>query len=444
MHDVAVARRLKLVGFDVDGVLTDNGIYIGMVGDHPVEFKRFHIQDGLGVRMLRTAGLAVVWLSGRESAATALRARELEVDEVIQDPTARKLPAFAALLERRGLRWEDCAFVGDDLADLPLLSRVALPIAVANGVAEVKAAARLVTTVPGGQGAVREVAELILQARGEWQGRLIVSGVGKSGLIARKIAATLTSTGSPASFLHPVDSLHGDLGLVGRDDVAILLSKSGASDELFALVNQLKRLGVPIIALTGDPDSALARQSDVVLDVSVTEEACPETLAPTASTTAALALGDALAVTLLEVKGFRREQFAVLHPGGTLGRNLLLRVADVMLARDVPMLQPDRPMRECVVLLAEKRGTVAVVDAAGSLVGVVTAGDLTRLMERTDHFLDIPVREVMTRTPKSTTPDALAGAAIRLMEQHGIMALPVLDGGRKLVGMVHLHDLMKA
>jgi len=276
------------------------------------------------------------------------------------------------------------------------------------------------------------------------KGRLIVSGVGKSGLIARKIAATLTSTGTPASFLHPVDSLHGDLGLVGRDDVAILLSKSGASDELFALVSQLKRLGVPIIALTGDPDSALARQSDVVLDVSVTEEACPETLAPTASTTAALALGDALAVTLLEVKGFRREQFAALHPGGALGRNLLLRVADVMLAQDLPTLAPDRPMRECVVLLAEKRGTVAVVDAAGSLVGVVTAGDLTRLMERTDHFLDFPVRDVMTRTPKSTTSDALAGAAVRLMEQHGIMALPVLDGGRKLVGMVHLHDLMKA
>src|SRR2546421_503503 len=184
--------------------------------------------------------------------------------------------------------------------------------------------------------------------------------------------------------------------------------------------------------------------SDVVLDASVTEEACPETLAPTTSTTAALALGDALAVTLLEVKGFRREQFAALHPGGTLGRHLLLRVADVMLAGNVPALGPDRPMRECVVLLAEKRGTVAVVDAAGSLVGVVTAGDLTRLMERTDQFLDIPVRDVMTRTPKSTTADELAGAAVRLMEQHGIMALPVLDGGRRVVGMVHLHDLMKA
>ena len=172
MLDPAVARRLKLVGFDVDGVLTDNGIYIGMVGDHSVEFKRFHIQDGLGVRMLRTAGLLVVWLTGRESAATTLRARELEVDEVIQDPTARKLPAFEALLERRGLTWNECAFVGDDLADLPLLNRVGLPIAVANGVAEVKAAARVVTRVPGGEGAVREVAELILQARGEWQGLL--------------------------------------------------------------------------------------------------------------------------------------------------------------------------------------------------------------------------------------------------------------------------------
>src|SRR5256886_13595711 len=170
MLDAAVARRLKLVGFDVDGVLTDNGIDVGMEGDHPVEFKRFHIQDGLGVRMLRTAGLLVVWLSGRESAATTLRARELAVDEVIQDPTARKLPAFEALLERRGLAWDECAFVGDDLADLPLLTRVGLPIAVANGVAELKAAARLGTTVPGGQGAVRGVAELILQARGEWQG----------------------------------------------------------------------------------------------------------------------------------------------------------------------------------------------------------------------------------------------------------------------------------
>ncbi len=299
--------------------------------------------------------------------------------------------------------------------------------------------------------AIRRVAERLgapfvsaVQLLAAAKGRVIVSGVGKSGLIARKIAATFTSTGTPASFLHPVDSLHGDLGIVGRDDVAILLSKSGTSDDLFGLVNQLTRLGVPIIAMTGDPDSLLARQAEVVLDAGVTEEACPETLAPTASTTVALALGDALAVTLLEKKQFRREDFAAFHPGGTLGRNLLLRVADVMLTKDVPTLLPDRPMRECVVLLAEKRGTVAVVDRQGSLQGVVTAGDLTRLMEKTDHFLDIPVTEVMTRMPKTTTPTEIAGAAVRVMEQHGIMALPVLDGGRKLVGMVHLHDLMKA
>ena len=275
-------------------------------------------------------------------------------------------------------------------------------------------------------------------------GRVIVSGVGKSGLIARKIAATFTSTGTPAAFLHPVDSLHGDLGIVGTDDVAILLSKSGATDELFGLVDQLKRRGVPIIALTGQADSMLARQAAVVLDAGVTEEACPETLAPTASTTVALALGDALAVTLLEVKGVRRDDFAALHPGGALGRALLLRVADVMVTQQVPTLAPDRPMRECVVLLAQRRGTVAVVNGTGELAGVVTAGDLTRLMERQPNFLDVPVRDVMTKSPKTTGPDELAGAAVRLMEQYGIMALPVLDGGRKVVGMVHLHDLMKA
>jgi arabinose-5-phosphate isomerase len=282
--------------------------------------------------------------------------------------------------------------------------------------------------------------ELLAAARG----RLIVSGVGKSGLIARKIAATFTSTGTPATFLHPVDSLHGDLGIVGRDDVAVLLSKSGESDELFGLVEQLKRLGVPIVAVTGGPESSLARAATVVLDAGDAEEACAETLAPTTSTTVALALGDALAVTLLEVKGFRREDFAALHPGGSLGRRLLLRVGDVMLTTELPTLAPERPMRECIVLLAEKRGTVAVVTATGELAGIVTAGDLTRLMERTDQFLDLPVREAMTRTPKTTTADMLASAAVELMERHGIMALPVLDGGKRVVGMVHLHDLMKA
>src|SRR2546421_8382277 len=195
--------------------------------------------------------------------------------------------------------------------------------------------------------AIRRVAERLgppfaaaVRLLAKAKGRVIVSGVGKSGLIARKIAATFTSTGTPAMFLHPVDSLHGDLGIVSRDDVAVVLSKSGASDELFGLISQLKRLGVAIIALTGDADSPLGRQATVVLDASVAEEACPETLAPTASTTVALALGDALAVTLLEVKGFRREDFAALHPGGVLGRKLLLRVADVMLPHDRPIPTP--------------------------------------------------------------------------------------------------------
>jgi arabinose-5-phosphate isomerase len=275
-------------------------------------------------------------------------------------------------------------------------------------------------------------------------GRVIVSGVGKSGLVARKIAATLTSTGTAASFVHPVDSLHGDLGIVGRTDVALLLSNSGASDELLGLVALCERRGVPLIALTGDPTSPLARQATVVLDASVPEEACAETLAPTASTTAALALGDALAVTLLEVKGFRREDFAALHPGGTLGRKLLLRVRDVMVTDALPVLPTGRPMRECVVLLAERRGTVAVVDGGAALVGVVTAGDLARLMEREEQFLDIPVDEVMTRHPKTAVPDELAGAAVARMEQHGIMALPVLGDGARVLGVVHLHDLMRA
>ncbi len=301
-------------------------------------------------------------------------------------------------------------------------------------------------------GAIHQVADglgdafsrAVVLLAGAKAGRLIVSGVGKSGLIARKIAATFTSTGTPATFLHPVDSLHGDLGIVGRDDVAILLSKSGESAELFGLVEQLLRLGVPIIAMTGTPDSALGRAATVVLDTGRAEEACAETLAPTTSTTVALALGDALAVTVLEEKGFSREQFAALHPGGVLGRRLLLRVRDVMLANGLPLIGPDRPMRECIVLLAEKRGTVAVVNGHGELSGVVTAGDLTRLMERTDRVLDVPVSEIMTKTPKTTTGDTHASAAVELMERHGIMALPVLDGGRKVIGMVHLHDLMKA
>jgi arabinose-5-phosphate isomerase len=273
---------------------------------------------------------------------------------------------------------------------------------------------------------------------------VIVSGIGKSGIIARKIAATLTSTGTPAAFLHPVEGLHGDLGIVGDDDVAILISKSGDSSELDGLVEHLSRRGVAIVAMTGRPDSLIGRAASVVLDCSVAEEACPHDLAPTTSTTATLAMGDALAVALLSMRGFSRDDFARLHPGGTLGRKLTLRVRDVMLREDLPKLGAEAPMRQCIVLLAGKRGTVAIVDSEDRVVGVVTAGDLTRLMERTDAIFDVPVADVMTRTPRVTTEETLAAAAVYQMETHGIMALPVVDGDQELVGIVHLHDLMRA
>ncbi len=275
-------------------------------------------------------------------------------------------------------------------------------------------------------------------------GRVIVSGVGKSGIIGRKIAATLTSTGTPAIFLHPVEGLHGDLGIVTREDVAILISKSGESDELRGLAEYLSRLGVRYLALTARAQSGLGRAAAVVLDCSVSEEACPHDLAPTTSTTVTLALGDALAVALLLQRGFTREDFARLHPGGMLGRKLTLRVADVMVNTDLPTIGTRGTMRECVVLLAEKRGTVAVVEPDGRVVGVVTAGDLTRLMEREPAFLEVPVETVMNRHPKVVEPDALAAAAVYLMEKHGIMALPVVDPQIRLLGIVHLHDLLRA
>jgi arabinose-5-phosphate isomerase len=275
-------------------------------------------------------------------------------------------------------------------------------------------------------------------------GRCIVSGVGKSGLVGRKIAATLTSTGTPAIFLHPVDGLHGDLGMVGPSDVALLISKSGETEELFPLLEQLKRFGVSVIALSGDRESMLGRQADVCLDVSVREEACPTTDAPTTSTTAAMAMGDALAVALLERKGFTREDFARLHPGGSLGRKLLTRVRDVMITDMLPTLPVTATMRDAIVLLAERRGTVAVIDEAQRVLGVLTAGDLTRLMEREPDFLDVTVTRVMNRSPKLAHADELGSAVVYRMEQFGIMAMPVLDGRDAMVGMVHLHDLMRS
>lgn len=290
-----------------------------------------------------------------------------------------------------------------------------------------------------GPGFVRAV-ELITVARG----RVIVSGVGKSGLIARKIAATLTSTGTPTTFLHPTESVHGDLGIVDRDDVAILLSKSGDSEEILTLLAHLKRFGTRTIAITGNPASTLGRESDAVLDAWVREEACPHDLAPTTSTTAALALGDALAVVILEQKGFRREDFARIHPGGALGRKLLMRVREVMEDHDLPLAREETPIRDAIMRLAKRRGIVVVTDDQARVVGVFTAGDLTRHMERvTDPFAGA-IGPVMTRKPQVAQHEELASAVVYRMEQKGIMAMPVIDEAEHVVGVVHLHDLMRA
>ena len=276
-------------------------------------------------------------------------------------------------------------------------------------------------------------------------GRIIVSGIGKSGIVARKIAATLTSTGTPATFLHPVEGLHGDLGIVGSDDVAILLSKSGETSELSGLVDYFLRTGVPMVAMSGRRDSSLARHAEVFLDCSVEEEACPMDLAPTTSTTVTLALGDALAVVVLQLKGFQPEDFARFHPGGALGRKLTIRVRDVMVGEGVPTVPPTARMRQTVVPIAEQRGTVAVVDEGDRLLGVVTAGDLTRLMERNETgWGDAVVGEVMTTSPQTAHPDERGSAVVHRMEERGVMAVPVVNGTGVLVGIVHLHDLMRA
>ncbi len=277
------------------------------------------------------------------------------------------------------------------------------------------------------------------------KGRAIVTGVGKSGIIARKLAATLTSTGTPAFFLHPVEGVHGDVGMVLRDDLLILISKSGESDELYELFRIVKRLGIPIIALTSNATSTLAKQADVFLDVGVAEEACPHDLAPTSSTTAALAMGDALAVTVLLEKGFSPDDFAKLHPAGELGRRLL-RVADVMVVDPdkVPSLPRDATMREAMLEVAYKRGTVPIVDGERRVLGVVTAGDLTRFVDNKEEFFHRQVWEAMNSNPKTVSADTLAAEAVYKMEEFGIMALPVCDAENRLEGIVHLHDLMRA
>ncbi len=279
------------------------------------------------------------------------------------------------------------------------------------------------------------------------QGRVVCTGMGKSGHIARKIAATLASTGTPAFFMHPGEASHGDLGMVTDADVVLALSNSGESDELLTIIPVLKRQGNPLIAMTGRPQSSMASHADVHLDVSVPEEACPLNLAPTASTTAALALGDALAVALLDARGFTAEDFARSHPAGSLGRQLLLHIHDIMHAGDdVPSVVSGVSVSEALVEMTRKRlGLTAVVDQNQRVIGVFTDGDLRRALDDTGTDLRSTVIDrLMNRSPKSISPDRLAIEAVHLMEEHKISALLVIDADQKLVGALNVHDLLRA
>jgi len=277
-------------------------------------------------------------------------------------------------------------------------------------------------------------------------GRVIVTGMGKSGLIGRKIAATLASTGTPAHFLHPAEGVHGDLGMVARGDVVLALSNSGETDEALAILPPLKRLGVPIVLLTGNPTSSLARQCEVVLDVSVPEEACPMNLTPTSSTTAALAVGDALAMVLLELRGFRPEDYAALHPRGSLGWRALFRVSDLMLTGDaVPVVPENTPLREVIVEMTRKRkGMTTVIDGAGRLAGVITDGDLRRLHLTGKPIDDLSAGQVASAEPKTIRAEELASKALEVMETWQITSLVIVDEARRPVGLIHLHDILRA
>jgi arabinose-5-phosphate isomerase len=278
------------------------------------------------------------------------------------------------------------------------------------------------------------------------KGRVVVSGIGKSGHIARKIAATLASTGTPSLFLHPAEAAHGDLGMVTPQDVLIAISYSGESSELAVVIPAVKRMGVPVIAMTGKPESRLATIADVHLDVSVEKEACPLNLAPTASTTVTLALGDALAVALLELRGFKSEDFALSHPGGALGRRLLTRVLDVMRSGDaVPKVAPDALLLDALLEISNKgMGMTAVVDADGRPVGVFTDGDLRRLIAKVQDFSKVVIRDVMHADPRRIHPEQLAVDAVAVMEEFRINQMLVVDADDKLVGALHIHDLTRA
>ncbi len=280
------------------------------------------------------------------------------------------------------------------------------------------------------------------------KGRVVITGMGKSGLVGRKIAATLASTGTPSFFLHPAEGVHGDLGMVTEGDVVVALSNSGETAELLQILPSIRRIGAKLIALCGAKQSTLAKTADIFLDAGVDKEACPLGLAPTASTTAALAYGDALAISLQALRKFSADDFAVFHPGGSLGRKLLLTVKDVMhQGADCPLVGEDKTVREALFVITDKGlGAVSVVDDAGRMAGILTDGDVRRGLERGYEFLDRPVKETMTLTAKTITPEKLAAEALHIMESNKprpITVLPVVDEDRKIVGLLHMTDLVR-
>jgi arabinose-5-phosphate isomerase len=283
-----------------------------------------------------------------------------------------------------------------------------------------------------------EAIDVLMQCKG----RIVISGIGKSAVIAQKIVATFNSTGSPAIFLHAADAIHGDLGMIQQEDVVIILSKSGSSPEIKVLVPLIKNFGNKLIAVVGNTSSYLGKKSDIVLNTTVDQEACPNNLAPTTSTTAQLVMGDALAVCLMEQKGFNTADFAKLHPGGTLGKKLYLRVNDLYTDNEKPQVGPDASLKEIIVEMTRKRlGVTAVVDGNKSLLGIITDGDLRRMLER-DGLEKVSARNIMTPEPKTIAPNAMAVEALDIMRTNEITQLAVAENNRYL-GIIHLHDLVK-
>jgi arabinose-5-phosphate isomerase len=290
---------------------------------------------------------------------------------------------------------------------------------------------------------INEDFEKAVRVIADGKGRVIISGIGKSAVIAQKIVATLNSTGTPSVFMHAADAIHGDLGIVQQDDVVIILSKSGESPEIKVLVPLIKNFGNTLVSIVGSIDSYLARQSDIILNTTVTQEACPNNLAPTSSTTAQLVMGDALAICLMELKGFQTDDFAKFHPGGTLGKKLYLRVADLYIHNEKPKVLASQTLKEAIVEMTKKRlGVTAVVDRDNNLLGVITDGDLRRMLEKSVAIDTIKVSDIMTREPKTIEPDMLAVEALDILRKKEISQLVVAEKG-KYIGIIHIHDLIK-